>query len=60
MHFCQGIIEKEVFISCKSFIKKGFLTRLKEYFKNNALSIFVKAPSVKELKKRLSSMENGE
>jgi len=29
--------------------------RLKEYFKNNALSIFVKAPSVKELKKRLSS-----
>jgi len=28
--------------------------RLKEYFKNNALSIFVKAPSVKELKKRLS------
>ncbi|MBT6654445.1 MAG: guanylate kinase, partial [Flavobacteriaceae bacterium] len=29
--------------------------RLKEYFKNNALSIFVKAPSLKELKKRLSS-----
>jgi guanylate kinase len=29
--------------------------RLKEYFKNNALSIFVKAPSIKELKKRLSS-----
>tara|TARA_X000001036_G_C20395638_1_gene690484 strand:- start:177 stop:746 length:570 start_codon:yes stop_codon:yes gene_type:complete len=29
--------------------------KLKEYFKNNALSIFVKAPSVKELKKRLSS-----
>ena len=29
--------------------------RLKEYFKNNALSIFVKAQSVKELKKRLSS-----
>ena len=29
--------------------------RLKEYFKNKALSIFVKAPSVKELKKRLSS-----
>ena len=29
--------------------------RLKEYFKNNALSIFVKAPSVKELKKRLRS-----
>ena len=29
--------------------------RLKEYFKNNALSIFVKAPSVKQLKKRLSS-----
>lgn len=29
--------------------------RLKEYFKNNALSIFVKAPSVNELKKRLSS-----
>ena len=31
--------------------------RLKEYFKNNALSIFVKAPSVKELKKRLSSKQ---
>ena len=28
--------------------------RLKEYFKNKALSIFVKAPSLEELKKRLS------
>ena len=31
--------------------------RLKEYFKNNALSIFVKAPSLEELKKRLSSRD---
>jgi guanylate kinase len=29
--------------------------KLKEYFKKNALSVFVKPPSIKELKKRLVS-----
>ena len=31
--------------------------RLKNYFKNNALSVFVKPPSVAELKKRLESRD---
>ena len=31
--------------------------RLKNYFKNNALSVFVKPPSVAELKKRLKSRD---
>ena len=31
--------------------------KLKQYFKNNALSIFVKAPSLEELRKRLNARD---